>query len=445
LSIVVNGTRSADPAVEVKEPAIEINDYYTKIKPSLRQFTPSDVIRASAIPPRGPLGPLFLRLLRLAIRARGLLSGLFFVVLLCLSAIEIVVLRLIAQPPPRQRSRLHQRAAELATEFGSQYPLWPYSILIKSMAWAFLEEHLPPAAGVRTDVIELAIGEGSFSSRIFSPRDRVVGLDVNPVSLSKAAKLPHVATAVVANCLAPPIAPGSFSVLVANNFLHHVSDKGGTLAHWARIAPTILFNESTPLWSESWPVPRLLRALRLRKLARFASDLLNRLGSQDLLPEPALTALTSEHVDIVDMRTYFSENTYLFATLPCVAALNMGAVPEELKRIAHLKPFARITTRITNTLVRLLLEYDERQDRSRDVFVSYAGRSRTCGGVTGSPQFLTCVSCRRGCLDDEGCCQACGRKYTTIDGMLFLLEPELDHIRQSYDSANAEAFAAEHL
>lgn len=423
----------------------EVNDYYTKIKPSLRQFTPADVIKASAIPPRTPLGPLVLRLLRLAIWLRSALKWPFFFALVCLTAAQIALLKLLASPPRQPRSRLHERAVELAGEFGTQYPLWPYSILVKSMGWAFLEQHLPRGSEDRKHVLELAIGEGSFSKRVFSGSDNVVGVDVNPVSLSKAATMPNVSKAVVANCLVPPIAPGSFSVVLANNFLHHVSDKGGALTRWAQIAPRMLFNESTPLWSQSWPVPRFLRAIGLRRIAAFSAALLDRLGSQDLLTEPVLTELVQKHVNITDKQTYFAENTYLFATLPCLVALNMGAIPEELKQIAQKKPFRSLTARMTSTLIKLLIEYDERQARDRDVFISYAVRSRSCSANTLPVQFLMCASCGRGRLDDEGGCPECGHKYRTIDGMLFLLEPGLKHIEDSYDPADAAAFASEHL
>jgi hypothetical protein len=424
---------------------MEVNDYYTKIKPSLREFTADDVIKASAVAPRSPLGPLLLHLLRLAIKVRALLKWPFLIALLCLSTGEIVLLRVLTSRRRPERSRLHRRAAELSAEFTSQYPLWPYSILIKSLAWAFVEEHLPPNSVERKHVLELAIGEGSFSGRIFSGTDEVVGLDVNPVSLSKAVRFPHVRKAVVANCMIPPIHDGAFSVVLANNFLHHVSDKRGTLGRWARLAPLLLFNECTPLWSESWPVPRVLGAIGLRRASRFASDLLNRLGSQDLVPESTLTNLAAEHIDILEKRTYFSENTYMFATLPCVLALNMGAVPEELKRAAQSRPFRKITAKLTAALVRLLIDYDEQQSRGRDVFVSYAGRSRFCTRRYATNGYLRCVRCGQGCLNADQACGRCGHRYASADGMVFLLDADLQHIERSYDPTNAAAFADEHL
>ena len=86
------------------KPPLEINHYYTKVKPTLRQFTPDDVIKASAVPPRGPLGPLLLRLLRLAIRLRTVLRWPFFFGLLALTAVEIAVLKLLVKRPPLVRS-----------------------------------------------------------------------------------------------------------------------------------------------------------------------------------------------------------------------------------------------------------------------------------------------------------------------------------------------------
>jgi hypothetical protein len=310
---------------------------------------------------------------------------------------------------------------------------------------AFLEQELIPMLGRQLKVVEVAIGEGTFSARIFPPTSRIVGLDINPVSLKKASELPHVNQAVVCDCLEPPLLAGSFDVLLANNFLHHVSDKSTTLARWSELVCHVVFNESTPFWALSWPIPFLLRKVGLRKWGHQMAETFRKMAAQDLQPEPVVTGIVEEHLRIVRKESYFSERTYFLANLFCLAGLDV-VIPEEVKRVLLGKCLRSVMVRLTTALTKLLLRFDQFQDRSRDVLISYAGESKS--GIPANPPpegSLGCPACKDGALDAAHKCLSCGTHYKVIDGMLFLLPPRLKHIAETYDPAAAAAFPGEHL
>src|SRR5262249_53706369 len=271
----------------------------------------------------------------------------------------------------------HQRAGELAEQFSQQYPLWPYLTVAKSLELAFLQQTLGSRLAKQPRIVEIAIGEGTFSRRVFPRESCVVGLDIHPISLRKALDLPHVEGAMVCDCLDPPIVPGAFDVLIANNFLHHVTDKRGTLSRWSHRVPTLFFNECTPSWSLGLPLPWLMSRLGLRRAALVAAAFVDHLCAQDLQPRASLMALIEEQARIDRCQSYFSERTYALATTFCFLALNIGTIPEEMKRVLLRRWWRGPVLRLTTHLTTLLLRYDQHQDRSRDVFVSFAATSRS--------------------------------------------------------------------
>src|SRR5438874_2229890 len=133
-------------------------------------------------------------------------------------------------------SQFTKLALECVDDFVEQYPFHLYPIVCKAFELACLGNQIPDLLRQHTGFVEIAIGEGTLSSRVFPADATVVGLDLSPYSLKKAAGKSHVTQAVVCDCLAPPIREGSFDVLIANNFLHHVTQKEQTLSRWSRIA-----------------------------------------------------------------------------------------------------------------------------------------------------------------------------------------------------------------
>src|SRR5206468_5935644 len=96
--------------------------------------------------------------------------------------------------------------------FVRQYPLHPYPLLAKALALTWMQSAI---RGFDADsrIAELAIGDGTFSRQLFGTRGRITGLDLSPYSLSKAKVMPHVARAVVADAMEPPLADHYFDLL----------------------------------------------------------------------------------------------------------------------------------------------------------------------------------------------------------------------------------------
>jgi hypothetical protein len=63
---------------------------------------------------------------------------------------------------------LHSKAIDNIDRFLEQYPFHLYPILSKCLELAYLQSELPVLLRNRVRVLEMAIGEGSFSKLIFS-------------------------------------------------------------------------------------------------------------------------------------------------------------------------------------------------------------------------------------------------------------------------------------
>jgi SAM-dependent methyltransferase len=418
----------------------EINEYYTRTKPALAEFNPVAVSAAAADASSSRFSRLLLQGYGLAVRLRRALPWIFVPVLFFAALLEIAFLELILAFRPAEKSGLHERARPIVGELIEQYPLGAYAVVWKALQLAFLRDALPWNEMAR--VVEAAIGEGSFSARVFGNRIRIEGLDINPVSLKKASALPHVRRAVVCDCTNPPLLPGSVDLLISNNFLHHVTDKRRVLENWSRTARYAAFNDCTPDWSLALPPSWVLGRIGLKALAARIAAAVDTLGAQSLVPRSELEAIIAEKFEIVRSAGFFSERTYCLANITSLLCLHMGPVPEEVKQCLLQPWLRRISTGITRHLCDLLIQFDSRESRQRDVVLCYIGKSRAAPAAR-NDCWLRCA-CGNG-IDDKGHCPACGRGYASIDGMWFVLPDDLRHVEANYDPREAAAFPSQHL
>ena len=113
-----------------------------------------------------------------------------------------------ALSPARPIPDLHKRALDFVDGFVAQYPLHLYPIVCKAIELAFLKARLQTDVQAGSRVLEVAIGEGTLSRRLFEPSQSITAVDLSPFDLFNAARLPHVAQAVVGDGLNPPFSPG---------------------------------------------------------------------------------------------------------------------------------------------------------------------------------------------------------------------------------------------
>lgn len=335
-------------------------------------------------------------------------------------------------------------AIEHVSKFVEQYPFHLYPIVCKAFEFAFLENKIAELLREEARFLEVAIGEGTFSARIFPANARVVGLDLSPYSLRKARQMPHLKQAIVCDCLRPPIGGGYFDVILANNFLHHVTQKEQTLANWSRVAGKVLFNENTPYWASSWPAPYLLRRLGFNKAAARTANQIERTAIQCLKRKEVLDAAVLKEYEIVESTSYMSERTFFLCAIFSFIMRCMGPpTPPHLKHWFLNTPLRRIALPLTDCLAKLLIRFDQFQDRASDAFVSYLCQSRH-SSLGRHDLYLLCPQCDRELsLSDQ--CKECGQTYSSMDGMLFLLQEKLDHIRRDYDPETAVSLPNEHL
>jgi hypothetical protein len=340
----------------------------------------------------------------------------------------------------RQVDGLHADALERVDRFIEQYPLHPYPILAKSLELAHLLRELPEHALAADRILELAIGDGTLSRHVFPMESRVVGADIAPVSLRFAARMPHVASAIVCDCLDPPFADGSFDLLVANNFLHHVTAKEDTLDRWGRIASVLVFTESTRYWASGWARPFILRHLGFAEAGRKVELEIEVSHYQDLVTLDELDRIAGRGREIRSRDTCFSERTFFIASIFSSLLRCTGPpTPTIVKRLL-LGPLRRISLPLTRSVARVLIRYDATLPRDRDAYVLYVLRAEAWTSSDGS---LVCPICGGAVVAFS--CSSCGKEFDELDGMRFVLPPALAHIQESYDVAVANMQSAEQL
>jgi SAM-dependent methyltransferase len=322
-------------------------------------------------------------------------------------------------------SDLHQRAIKSIPEFISQYPMHLYPVIAKSMELAFLKKNLEEGAWkVRGEIAELAIGEGTFSNRIFSEERALVGFDLNPYSLIHTWKYTQIRRRVVADCRNPPIDRCGASLIVCNNFLHHVTEKEKVLEAWAQIAPYALFNENTPYWSSGWAKPYLLNLVGLKKRAHEVSRDMELKSLQNLWDKERLISSIDRFYTMVEEGSFLSEKVFFLSTICSALLFCYGPPTPDLQKRIMNRILGPITRFLTYHMARVLIEYDAILPRDKDTFISWLVRSTVvCDDCPPEHVSLVCPDCR-GSLR-KNICTNCHNTFEEKDGMLFLLSREL--------------------
>ncbi len=378
-------------------------------------------------------------LVRLALQVL-LMPAVLIAALAMVVALRGALSRRRSMPP----STIHDEAMASVPDLATQYPFHFYPLVAKALELAYVKDvfarRAPYAGGDR--IIEVAIGEGSFSARVFASGTGVTGLDLNPHSLAFAAALPHVGRAIVCDGIEPPIRPGSFDVLFSANFLHHVTDKKGTLANWSRIARTLVFNENTTYWASGWVVPQVLKRLGLGAAARRSAMSIEQRSLQHLHDRSTLDEQVRSVCEIEEQVSFLSQSTFVRCGLFSFLMRCYGPpTPALLKRI-FLGPLRRVAIPLTIELARLLITFDRYQDRGRDAFVFYVCRSRAFISESRGEVAL-CARC--GSVLSATRCEACGASFPLADGMLFLLPERWAYLYEDYTGRATSRVPSQHL
>lgn len=340
-------------------------------------------------------------------------------------------------------SPLTQSAVDCVDEFLTQYPFHLYPIVCKAFELACLGRQISELLKQHTRFVEIAIGEGTLSSRVFPQDATVVGLDLSPYSLKKASEQPHVKRAVVCDCLAPPIREGSFDVLIANNFLHHVTQKEETLARWSRIAAKAVFNENSPTWASGWPRPYVLRRLGFDDKSEHAAATIEKMSLQSLEPKLRLDEYVSKSYEVDACVSYMSERTFFYCGLFSWMMRCYGPpTPAKMKQL-FLTKLRWLALPLSGDLAKLLIRFDQHQDRSTDSFISYLCTSKNYVAVAAG-SYLVCADCQQQ-LNEANRCEGCATEYSYTDGMLFLLPEALKDLQQGYNHELSLQTPKEHL
>jgi hypothetical protein len=440
-------SRSTSPTPEIARTVVGAGDV-SRREINRRYIPPAPGAKPFDTAPPGGRSHRMLRLLARPVPIGGQPLGSFadatrvmllpFLFLFAVVLTVLLDLRLLGR---RRPSGLHGDALEHVEPFIRQYPLHPYAVLAKSFELAYLLRQLPAHLEHAGRVVEVAIGDGTLSRQIFPPDARIVAADIAPYNLRFAAAMPHVHRAVVCDCLQPPLGEGSFDLLIANNFLHHVSAKHETLRSWTLIGKVVMFNENTTVWSSSWPKPFLLHAIGLHAASAAAAAAIEEAQFQDLESAETLDEMIAELGTVLGRESYFARRSFFLAGLFSALMRCTGPpTPNRLKRLLT-GPLGWLAIPLTRRSAQNLIMYDALQERSNDAYISYTVES--ADWRASGPETYLCPDCRTE-LDGTRC-PACGATFGEADGMYFLLPMSMRHIETEYDPAFARTLTSERL
>jgi ubiquinone/menaquinone biosynthesis C-methylase UbiE len=362
--------------------------------------------------------------------------------LLLLAVVLFVWLRVyVAMRSEVAASRLHEEAISHVETLTRQYPFHLYPIVAKALELAYVKPRIAERSGGGDGILEIAIGEGTLSARVFERSMRVTGLDLNPHSLVRATRMPHVERAVVGDGLNPPVRAGAFNVVLSLNFLHHVTDKGPTIARWARVGRLLIFNENTPFWASGWPAPYLLKRIGLGGAARRYADRIEARSLQHLVDRETLELEIAEVAPISEQASFLSERCFFLCGLFSALMLCYGPPTPPLLKSLFLGPLRLIALPLTAALAKLLLTFDGRQDRTSDTFLFFTCRGEPVTATVGSA--FVCPRCGSELAATR--CLGCGTVFPESDGMLFLLPAQFSYVFDDYTRHEGASIPAEHL
>ncbi|HEX8949590.1 MAG TPA: class I SAM-dependent methyltransferase [Dissulfurispiraceae bacterium] len=406
-----------------------------------------DFIKVISRASQGAGGGFIKAFLKIPLRVLKSSIMLLFIPLLFLYGAVLIFslkLRLALAGHNRDRSKAHREALHYIPEFIAQYPMHLYPIVAKAIEMSFLKDHMAKVLSeVKGGIVELAVGDGSLSRRIFPEDSKVTALDLNPYSLTHVRACGHVSKRIVADCLNPPIADNGASFIVCNNLLHHVSGKESTIENWACIAPYALFNENTVYWASGWARPYLLKLAGLNGPAEKEAKKIELLSLQSLWTADRLRAAVGKHYEVLEEETFMSERVFFLSAVCSSLLFCYGPpTPEFQKKILN-GPLRPITRYMTYHMAKALIEYDSILPRDKDSFVSWVVRSKlTKRDYVPDAVALVCPDCRTHLQGDT--CSSCKRVFEERDEMLFLLPKELaEEIK--YTPSIAGVLGKEHL
>lgn len=322
-------------------------------------------------------------------------------------------------------SELHLNAIGHINKFISQYPMHLYPVVAKSLELSFMKDNIKRIKDkAKGGIIELAVGDGSLSSRIFSDEQKIVCLDINPYSLVHTRAYGHISKRVVADCLCPPVSPRGASLILCNNLLHHVTNKEYTLDNWARIAPYALFNENTNYWASAWYRPFILDMLGLKNSSRKAEDDIRERSLQVLWTKEELASAIRKYYDVIEEKTFLDKKVFFLSSICSLLLFCYGPPTPGLQKRVMNNLLGPITRLVTYHAAKSLIEYDAILPRDKDVFICWlaGSRLRDSKDLAGEVS-LVCPDCGGGLQDNL--CNICRRTFEEKDGMFFLLPKDL--------------------
>lgn len=376
---------------------------------------------------------------KLGYRWRIFLARIFFPLGLCFYAIVYVVLVLAAWAValslgrPRRQGPLppeYETALASYRGFLEIYPTSIYLPVVKSIELGFFK-----TIAKEPPLLEIGVGDGSFSERMFAgcDTDRFLGGDLVPETIFSAQEKGVFKHLAVMDADEVPLPSASAATVLMNNLIHHVPARLQTLREIGRVLKTggcFVFTDNLSGWIENAAEYRFLKALKLESLARRYGRWKLDFLMQSLIPDASSweKLASEEGWEMVRAQEFIGPRVMFWCHLFELLNLKQGrAAWGPLERIISVPFFRRAISGPMGRIVEVLLvrEGTAMEGRGAYLFVclrkKVASSSPTPAGGDGFT--LVCPVCRGALVrsEFEWSCSQCRREYPLAKGIPILL------------------------
>jgi|GEM_PF-2322969 len=279
-------------------------------------------------------------------------------------------------------------------------------------------------------ILELALGDGYFSSLLFKLSDKKLtyGADLIYGTLKSAMRYNHCDNYIIMDAAQIPLPDNCIGTVIMNNLMHHIPDRSLVLKEVNRVLKRggrFIFTENTMGWGVfSWE-QLLLRKLRLHKFADYILKLSLKLYAQSLLSDEDFYEKKGSEMKfkVIQKVNFVSKTAMYIGSIFEFLNLKLGH-PTRREMLAWINLFnlRNMLDRHMGEIINYCHSKDEELVRTEGYAFQFFDLEKTGGGdldvkYENSAIPYVCPKCKEllNKAADSFVCSYCGIEYPVVD------------------------------
>lgn len=313
------------------------------------------------------------------------------------------------------------------SNFTDIYPGCVYSPLVKGY-----ELELFKKCHMEGPILEIAIGDGYFSSLLFKSKKQRLdyGADLIYGTIKSATKYNHCEEYLVMDAMQIPFPDNCLGTVVMNNLMHHLPDRALAVKEVLRVLKKggkFIFTDNTIGWGVFTWNQLLLRRLRLYSFADYILKLNMRLFAQKLLVDEHYYDKRSreENFKIIRKVNFISKTSMYLGSIFEFLNLKMGQpTRKEMIRWVNLFGFRNKLDGYIEKIIKYCIVKDRELCQTEGcafwfLEIEKLGESEINKEYRDRTIPYVCPKCKQGLVAYAGVfyCKCCDIKYPVVEGI----------------------------